>query len=272
MSSDGNKAGVEDVLGFGITTLDEAACVDLALSWIDSGEKGKRIVCMNPHSFEAARGDPVFSRAIRTADLVLPDGVGVCIASMLLGGVIRKRITGSDIFRGLMDRLEREGGRSVFFLGSTDANLNAIRLRMEKDFPNVRIAGLYAPPFKRELDPCDDALILEVIGRAKPDVLWVGMSAPKQEKWMHRHRDALDVKVVGAIGAVFDFYSGKVRRSRPFFRECGLEWLPRLMQEPERLWDRMLVSAPRFMTRVLEARLRDGHRRSMDGQDGMNRP
>ena len=263
-----NAQAVEDILGYGITTLDEEACVDLVHSWIDSDGRGKRIVCANPHSLEVARRDAAFAEAIRKADLVLPDGVGVCIASMLLGGVIRKRITGSDVFEGVTRRLNEEGGRSVFFLGSTKTNLSAIRMKMERDFPNVRVAGIYAPPFKRELSPCDDAPILEAVNRARPDVLWVGMCAPKQEKWMFRHKDALDVKVIGGIGAVFDFYSGRVRRSHPFFRDRGLEWLPRLLQEPERLWDRMLISAPGFMARVLEARLREGKRRPGQGEHG----
>ncbi len=94
----------------------------------------------------------------------------------------------------------------------------------------------------------------DAINTAKPDVLWVGMTAPKQEKWIHQHRDQLDVKFIGAIGAVFDFYTGKVKRSHPVFQKMGLEWLPRLLREPRRLFRRNFVSSPKFLWLVLKQR------------------
>lgn len=104
------------------------------------------------------------------------------------------------------------------------------------------------------LVPCD------FINRlwAKPDILWVGMTAPKQEKWIYKNRDKLDVKFIGAIGAVFDFYAGKVKRSHPAFQKMGLEWLPRLLQEPQRLWRRNFVSNPKFMFDVMIHRVKYG--------------
>lgn len=179
---------------------------------------------------------------------------GTPLASKLLGGQIHDRITGSDVFWGLNQRLNARGGCSCFFLGSTEDTLRQITTRMARDYPNIRVAGVYAPPFKAEFSPDDDDAMLAAINTARPDVLWVGMTAPKQEKWIDRHQDRLDVKFSAAVGAVFDFYSGRVKRSHPVFQRLGLEWLPRLLQQPRRLWPRMGISAPIFLWHVLRQR------------------
>ena len=125
---------------------------------------------------------------------------------------------------------------------------------MAVDYPNIRVTGTWSPPFKSEFTKHENQLMIDAINKAKPDVLWVGMTAPKQEKWIHQHRDQLDVKFIGAIGAVFDFYTGNVKRSHPAFQRMGLEWLPRLLTDPRSLWRRMGVSAPIFLWRVLQQR------------------
>lgn len=250
-----NRSYFEDILGFTVTTLEREECINQICKWIESGEKGRYLVCSNPHSLEIARTDRLFTAAIREADIVTPDGVGMLIASIILGGRICKRITGSGIFRELSRALNQEGNYRYFFLGSTEENLNLLQDKMQKDFPNIVIAGTYSPPFKPELSPEESRFIVEAINRAEPDVLWVGMTAPKQEKWINQHKDKLNVSFIGAVGAVFDFYSGTVRRSYPWFLEHGLEWLPRLIQEPRRLWNRMFVSAPLFLMRVLIQRM-----------------
>jgi N-acetylglucosaminyldiphosphoundecaprenol N-acetyl-beta-D-mannosaminyltransferase len=122
---------------------------------------------------------------------------------------------------------------------------------MAVDYPNVRVAGTYSPPFKKTYSKEEVDAMAAAINEAAPDVLWVGMTAPKQEKWIHDQRDRLNVKFAAAIGAVFDFYTGRVKRSHPAFQRLGLEWLPRLVQEPRRLWRRMFVSAPVFLFAVL---------------------
>jgi len=132
----------------------------------------------------------------------------------------------------------------------------AIREKMALEYPNIRFAGSHSPPFKPEFSENDS----QKMNAAGPDVLWVGMTAPKQEKWIHQHRDRLNVKFIGAVGAVFDFYVGNVKRSHPFFQKIGLEWLPRLLQRPGLLWNRMVISAPRFIYLVLEQRFRRAQR------------
>jgi len=186
--------------------------------------------------------------------LIVPDGVGIVIASRILGGSLRERVTGSAIFLGLSNVLNKESKYSYFFLGSTEAVLNRIKEKLPMDFPNIKVAGTYSPPFKHEFNDEDNRLMVEAVNRVRPDVLWVGMTAPKQEKWIFENKDKLDVKFIGPIGAVFDFYTGNVKRSHPIFQKFGLEWLPRLMREPGRLWQRNFISNPSFLLRVIRAK------------------
>lgn len=244
----------EYILGYQVTTNGIYDSVKKIVHWLDTDAQGKMFVCANPHSLVVSKSDPLFQKAIHDADLVTPDGAGIVLASKILGGSIRERVTGSDIFQGLSARLNETGGRSYFFLGSTEETLAAIRAKMAVEFPEVRFAGSYSPPYKPEFSEEDSRKMIEAINKAKPDVLWVGMTAPKQETWIYKNRNKLDVKFIGAIGAVFDFYSGNVKRSHPVFQKVGLEWLPRLLQEPRRLWRRNFISNPKFLLRVIMSR------------------
>ena len=242
------------ILGYSITTKSIDYCIIDIIKWIEKGKEPKYFVCANPHSLEVAKTDQLFDMAIRNSDLIVPDGIGLIIASKMLGGKISNRITGTDVFLGLSEILNKKGKYSYFFLGSTSNNLEMIRRRMNDEFPNIRIAGTFSPPFKPEFTEEDSGLMIEEINRVKPDVLWVGMTAPKQEKWIYRNRENLDVKFIGAIGAVFDFFTGTVNRSHPWFQKHGLEWFPRFLKQPRRLWRRNLVSNPVFLFRVLAHR------------------
>jgi len=246
----------EEILGYEIVIADTDRCVETICNWNNGGDRARFFVCANPHSLVLAEKDPVFKTAIQSADLITPDGAGIVLASKILGGDIKTRVTGSDVFTGLSRKLNDQRHRkfSYFFLGSTEMTLSAIKDRMKMDFPGIRIAGTYSPPFKETFSEEDSRKIVEVVNQSAPDVLWVGMTAPKQEKWVFQHRDELHVKFIGAIGAVFDFYAGSVKRSPPVFQRLGLEWLPRLIRDPRRLHRRMLVSAPRFMVAVLKQR------------------
>jgi N-acetylglucosaminyldiphosphoundecaprenol N-acetyl-beta-D-mannosaminyltransferase len=144
----------------------------------------------------------------------------------------------------------------VFFLGASEETLALIRARMAVDYPAIRVAGTYSPPFKPEYSAAELDEMITAVNAARPDVLWVGMTAPKQEKWIFQNLHRLDVKFAGAVGAVFDFYVGKVKRSHPAFQELGLEWLPRLLRQPVRLWRRTFVSAPIFVWHVVRQAVR----------------
>lgn len=246
----------DNILGYRIACSKVNACIEQILCWIETGQCAKYFVCVNPHALEVARKDKIFLNAIKEADLVVPDGIGIVIASKILGRRIRERVTGSDIFWNLCLALNRQGGFRCFFLGATDETLLKIFEKMKLDFPSIEVGGVYSPPFKPEFSPDDDRLMIEAVNRVKPDVLWVGMTAPKQEKWIFHNKNHLDVKFIGAVGAVFDFYAGNIKRSPQWFLNHGLEWLPRLLQEPRRLWKRTLISAPLFLTRVVVERFR----------------
>ncbi|MBK7991242.1 MAG: WecB/TagA/CpsF family glycosyltransferase [Comamonadaceae bacterium] len=209
------------------------------------------LACLNPHSYAVALEDQAFLEALRSADWLIPDGVGVVLAGRLLGASIPERVTGSDIFYGLHQRMNAAGGFSVFFLGASEETQALIRARMAVDYPAIRVAGTYSPPFKPEYSAAELDEMITAVNLARPDVLWVGMTAPKQEKWIFQNLHRLDVKFAGAVGAVFDFYVGKVKRSHPAFQDMGLEWLPRLLRQPVRLWRRTFVSAPIFVWHVV---------------------
>ncbi len=225
----------------------------------DTGRPCRYFSCLNPHSAEMAASEPAFHDALLNSDILTPDGVGVVIVSRLTGGNIHRRVTGMDIFETLTRRMDANGGMSCFFLGSTEETLAKIRARMAADYPGVTVAGTLSPPFKPAFDAADSEEMLGRINESGADVLWVGLTAPKQEKWLHEHRDRLDVAFAGAIGAAFDFYAGNIRRAGPVLQNLGLEWLPRLLQEPRRLWRRSLVSAPRFFIRSLRHRPSETH-------------
>jgi len=241
------------MLGFGIFAGDSRLCVARIAQWVSSGDRPRWLACLNPHSYVEALRRPDFARALEAADWLVPDGTGVTLASRILGAGIRARVTGSDVFTGLSRHLDERGGARVFFLGSTPETLAAIQARYERDYPNLRVVGTYAPPFRTEFSEADYDAMAATINAVRPDVLWVGMGAPKQEISIHHLRDRLDVHFAAAIGAVFDFYAGRVNRASPLFRRLGLEWLPRLLQEPRRLWRRMFVSAPVFLWHVARA-------------------
>ncbi len=251
---EGYQLDSENILGYPVSTLRRNECIDTIISWVENGAKGKYFVCANPHSLEFAQIDSFFAEAIKNADLIVPDGIGIVIGSKILGGIIQNRVTGSDIFLGLSHALNQKNGFSFYFLGSTEETLHKIRERMSQDFPNITVAGTYSAPFIDEFGEEENLAMIEAVNRVKPDVLWVGMTAPKQEKWIYQNKNKLGVKLIGPIGAVFDFYTGNAKRSSRFFQELGFEWLPRFFREPRRLWRRNLVSNPRFLLRVIGQR------------------
>ena len=250
----------ENILGYQVRRDGFEACLGEITEFLVQGQDRKWLATINPHSYAVALGRPSFRNALNAANWLIPDGVGVVLASRILGGEIRQRVSGPDMFYGLHDFMQKSENYSVFFLGSSEDKLAEICRRMSKDWPNIRIAGTYSPPFKPHFSDEDIEQMVSSVNAARPDVLWIGLTAPKQEELVNRVLPRLDVRFAGAVGAIFDFYAGQVKRSHPVFRHLGLEWLPRLLREPRRLWRRMFISAPIFMWHVLLARLKSGHR------------
>jgi N-acetylglucosaminyldiphosphoundecaprenol N-acetyl-beta-D-mannosaminyltransferase len=237
----------ENLLGYPVVTNGKEACIDDIAAWIRSEQPQARwLACINPHSYAIALQDSFFSDALRTADWLIPDGIGIVLASRINGGNINQRVTGSDVFSGVMQHLDKIGG-SVFFLGSSNEILEILSVRIRNNFPGVRIAGMLSPPFKSVFSDSEIDEMVSEINAAEPDVLWVGMTSPKQDIFIYSNLNRLRVRFAAGVGAVFDFYTGRVKRSHPIFQKLGLEWFPRLLQQPRRLWRRMFISAPIFV-------------------------
>jgi N-acetylglucosaminyldiphosphoundecaprenol N-acetyl-beta-D-mannosaminyltransferase len=250
---------VERFLSFDVYAGGIDACVASIAECVASGDRLRWFACLNPHSYAVSQANPRFASALRDSDWLVADGIAVVMASRLLGGAVPERITGSDVFEGVSARLNASHGR-VFFLGSTEETLRDIRQNMARDYPNVTVAGTYSPPFKAEYSEAEIDNMVAAINAARADVLWVGMTAPKQEMWIHAVRERLNVRFAGAIGAVFDFYTGRIKRSHPIVQRLGMEWVSRFVQEPRRLWRRVFISIPIYLRDVAWERVRPSRR------------
>lgn len=209
---------------------------------------------INQYSFCIAEEDVNFKQSLQYADVLLPDGMAIVAAVRLLTGQKIKKIAGADMHRHLLQELNQKGG-SCFYLGSSDNTLLKIKERVLIDFPNIRV-GTFSPPFKTEFSQTDNEKMVETVNAFKPDVLFVGMTAPKQEKWAYTHKQQLDAKIICTIGAVFDFYAGTVKRPSPFWINLRLEWFIRLLKEPKRMWQRYLYYGPVFIKHILEQKIK----------------
>jgi N-acetylglucosaminyldiphosphoundecaprenol N-acetyl-beta-D-mannosaminyltransferase len=248
-------AGSELVIrGLPVSARSFADTVDLLASWTTRPCQPRFFACVNAHSAETAHRDAHFMAALQAADLLVADGFGVILASRLLRSPISERSTGPDLFMALSKRLNAIGGRSVFYLGGTPASLERILARHEEMFPSLRVAGSLAPPYRNSFTGSDLDAMLNAVTMAAPDVLWVGLGAPKQEKWIHAHAARLQVPLCGPIGAMFDYFAGTVPRPPRWVEQAGLHWAYRLAREPCRLWRRNLDS-PLFLVRVAAERL-----------------
>ena len=246
----------EDVLGYAVCTQSLEKLTEDICSGLGRLESRRRwLACLNPHSYVVSRTNAPFLMALRTAHWLVPDGAGIVLASRLLGGHIRRRVTGPDIFSTVSALANRRGAFSALFIGSTPQTLAEIRNRYAAEFNNAAPIAVHSPPFKAKFGGDDVAQIRDLVNHHSPDLLWIGLSAPKQELLLSDLHNSADYGFAAAIGAEFDFYAGTVRRAPKLFKNCGLEWLPRLAQEPMRLWHRTLISSPLFVRDVVLAAL-----------------
>ncbi len=211
------------------------------------------ISTLNQYSFCMAERDPAFREALTASDVLLPDGVGITLAMKLTTGRNVKKISGSDVHTYLLNRLNRRAGR-CFYLGATETTLAKIGNRLAAEYPDIQFAS-YSPPFKKEFSAQDSEEMIKRINAFKPDVLFVGMTAPKQEKWAHQHKRVIKAPVICSIGAVFDFYAGTVKRPGKVWIDAGLEWFVRLCREPARMWKRYLYYGPVFIYALVKEQL-----------------
>ena len=215
--------------------------------------KKSLIVTLNAHSYRLMQLDPEFNESINASNYVLADGIGI-VHFLKSQGIDVPKISGSDLFFYQMERLNKSGGKA-FFLGSTELILSNIISFAKLEFPNVEIV-VYAPPFKETFSELDNQKMIKAVDDFNPDVLFIGMTAPKQEKWAHKHFHQLNATHICCIGAVFTFYAGIVKRPPKWMINLGLEWLGRLIKEPKRMWRRYLLSSPVIYLDMIKLKLK----------------
>ena len=226
--------------------------METRLENLNIGQEKLVVNTLNAHSYQVTKKDSQFKKALQHSDMLFPDGIGVVLAARLLKRKKIKRITGSDIHLHLLRQLNRKKGR-VFYLGASESTLRRIKSRLKKEYPGVSVKT-YSPPFKDTFTPAENARMTEAVNAFRPDVLFVGMTAPKQEKWSYVQSRSLDAGIIASIGAVFDFYAGTVQRPAKIWQDLGLEWLVRLVREPRRLWHRYLVSTPQILFDIVKVK------------------
>ena len=209
-----------------------------------AGESREYVCFANAHLTSTARRDPGTARALGNAGFVLADGAPVAWAIRLLTGDAAVRVAGSDVFDELCRRSPAAGHRH-FFLGSTAETLDGMRRSVEERHPGIEICGTYSPPFGPALFD-ELPAIAQRVNDARPDVVWVGLGAPRQELWMDAARPLLDAPLLLGVGAVFEFAAGTKRRAPGWMQRSGLEWVHRLVHEPRRLGRRYLVTNTAF--------------------------
>ena len=224
--------------------------------------EGKVLInTINAHSFNVAQKDSLFAEALTKGDYLIPDGASIIKACKLLKAKSqpKERIAGWDLFAFEMQKLNEKGEMrneqlKVMFMGSSEKVLSLIREKAAVDYPHLEVVT-YSPPYKPEFSDEDNAAIIKAINDANPDLLWIGMTAPKQEKWTYSHWDELNIHChVGTIGAVFDFYAGTAQRAPKWWQEHSLEWLYRLIKEPKRMWRRYVIGNPLFLWNISKER------------------
>ena len=225
--------------------------------------EGKVLInTINAHSFNVAQKDDLFAEALINGDYLIPDGASIIKAYKLLKAKSqpKERIAGWDLFAFEMQKLNEKGEMrneklKVMFMGSSEKVLGKIREKAAVDYPHLEVVT-YSPPYKPEFSDEDNTAIIKAINDANPDLLWIGMTAPKQEKWTYSHWDELNIHChVGTIGAVFDFYAGTAQRAPKWWQEHSLEWLYRLIKEPKRMWRRYVIGNPLFLWNISKERV-----------------
>ena len=245
------KNGVEqfcrNVAGMPFHFVEKRQVLEVIAQWRAAGRR-EMIVVNNPHAVMLCWRDHEMREATLRAGLALPDGVGVVFAAAILGYGRKHRVTGPSVMLDICDR-GRALGLRHFFYGGAEGVAERLAERMCELYPGMAIAGTYCPPF-REMTAEEDQQVTALINGTRPDVVWVGLGAPKQEKWMLRHHGRLNAAATIGIGAAFDFHSGMVPWAPGWVRRCGLEWAHRLFVNPRRMWRRN-IDSPRFIARVI---------------------
>jgi N-acetylglucosaminyldiphosphoundecaprenol N-acetyl-beta-D-mannosaminyltransferase len=242
-----------DVLGVGVSAINQDDAVATIERWICA--RSRNYVCITGvHGVMESRRDHELRRIHNEAGMVTPDGMPLVWVSHLLGRNRTSRVYGPDLMRKMSAVSARRGYRQFYYGGAEGVAVRLERVLVNAH-PELDVAGVLCPPF-RELTPEEDQAIVEAINATRPDIVWVGLSTPKQEFWMARHLGRIDAPVMIGVGAAFDFLAGTKRQAPLWMQRNGLEWLFRLCSEPRRLWRRYAYIVPGFLILAIGELLR----------------
>lgn len=241
-----------NVLGVGVSAVSMSMALEVIDGWLLSNEA--RYVCVTGvHGIMESYRHEAVRDIHNAAGLVVPDGMPLVWLSRIKGFRHVTRVYGPDLMLAVCKRSVQHGYRH-FLYGGAPGIAERLASRLQARLPGLKVAGVYSPPF-RPLEPAEDEQIVETINSARPDIVWVGVSTPKQEKWMAEHVGRLHARVLIGVGAAFDFHSGVKRQAPRWVMRSGLEWMYRLIQEPRRLGPRYLVNNPLFVGLVIRQML-----------------
>ena len=201
------------------------------LDTIELNTTPKLLNTISPNSYGISTKDPLFREALKYSDILVLDGVYFALSSILLNGKNIQKNQGLDVFYHFMERINREKGK-VFFLGASPQTLDKIKTKAAIDYPGLTVA-VYSPPYKPEFNQEETDEMIKAVNTFKPDVLFVGMTCPKQEKWAYQNKLKLDTKLIACVGAVFDWYAGNQKEIHPLWWKLRLGWLKRTIDRPE---------------------------------------
>ena len=249
-----------EILTVAVSRLNLDETIALFCNWIDTGQKKR--VCVTPVNCVLwARKDNTLREIYNTSDMNTADGVPLIWASKLLGAPIRGRVTGLDLLPRFAEVSEQRG-YSFFFLGAAEGVAEQLSESLKQSHPGLKIAGSYSPPFEERFSNEENAKIVAMVNNASPNVLWVSLSAPKQDIWIYENFEKLNVSLVLGVGGAFEVTAGIIPRAPAWMQNYGLEWAYRFLQEPKRLFARYFIEAPQFLplvaAQIIKARVLGG--------------
>jgi N-acetylglucosaminyldiphosphoundecaprenol N-acetyl-beta-D-mannosaminyltransferase len=236
-----------NVLGIGISAINMEDAIRLSDSLIQRGGKG--YICVTGvHGVVEAQSDPAFRRILNRSFMSTPDGMPMVWVGRFQGLNRMRRVYGPDYMIDLC-RFSVSRGYRHFLYGGRNGVVEQLANELTKRFPGLKIVGTYTPPF-RPLNSNEESDLAALVSETKPDVFWVGLSTPKQERFMDKYLEKLDVKLMVGVGAAFDIHTGTIKDAPLWMKIAGLQWLHRLAQEPRRLWKRYLINNPKFIWNI----------------------
>lgn len=237
------------LLGSRVHVVGIGGAIELIEHWIAQRDRCRYVSVSNVNNVVEGLKQSSFLEVTNDADLSVPDGMPLVWVGRMRGLPMSERVAGPDLFIEFLEHTHEKGYRHFFYGGAEGVSEELTSILCHR-FSGLKVVGGYSPPF-RPLTAAEDAAVVDLISAAAPDVLWVGLGCPKQERWMFEHRDRLQVPVMLGVGQVFDLYSGRIRRAPTWMRRYGLEWLYRLGSNPGRLWRRYLISNTIFVSSLL---------------------